>query len=163
LTTCLCWLAAAVSADCGKRRSGGRSGCWPETHLRLYSTVNKYRQVTERCLALLVSNCRYKDNTKMSVIELRLKGGFIFGSILVFVCPCIDSIIRNYDQQMQYFVYLFVPNHLYMFRAMFSPIIRSTWLYLQNLLLSTDIAAGCCHGWDGTAVPSHPWQQTAAT
>ena len=37
-----------------------------------------------------------------------------------------------------------------MFRAMFSPIIRSTWLYLQHLILSTGIAAGWCHGRDGT-------------
>ena len=32
------------------------------------------------------------------------------------------------------FVYLFIPNQLYMFRTMFSPIIRSTWLYLQLLI-----------------------------
>ena len=36
-----------------------------------------------------------------------------------------------------------------MFRATFSPIIRSTWLYLQLLAMSTDVAAGWCHGWDG--------------
>ena len=30
-----------------------------------------------------------------------------------------------------------------MFRAMFSPIIRSTWLYLQYLLLFTQVTAGC--------------------
>ena len=35
-----------------------------------------------------------------------------------------------------------------MFRAMFSPIITSTWLYLQLLILSIDINAGWCHGWD---------------
>jgi len=34
-----------------------------------------------------------------------------------------------------------------MFRATSSPIIRSTWLYLQHLILSTGIAAGWCHGW----------------
>jgi len=32
--------------------------------------------------------------------------------------------------------YLFIPNQLYMFRAMYSPIIMSTWLYLQHLKLS---------------------------
>jgi len=37
---------------------------------------------------------------------------------------------------------LFVLNQLYMFRTMFSPIIRSNWLYLHLLILSTDIAAG---------------------
>ena len=31
-----------------------------------------------------------------------------------------------------------------------SSIIRSTWLYLQLLVLLTDVAAGWCHGWDGT-------------
>jgi len=30
-----------------------------------------------------------------------------------------------------------------MFRAMFSPIIRSTWLYLQYLVVFTQDAAGC--------------------
>jgi len=43
-----------------------------------------------------------------------------------------------------------------MFRAMFSPIIRSTWLYLQYLVTFTNVAAGWCHGWAGTAVPTHP-------
>ena len=35
------------------------------------------------------------------------------------------------------FIYLFIPNQLYMFRAMSSPIIGSTWLYLQRLILYT--------------------------
>ena len=39
-----------------------------------------------------------------------------------------------------------------MFRARFLPIIRSTRLYLQLLVMSTDVAAGWRHGWDGT-----PW------
>ena len=30
-----------------------------------------------------------------------------------------------------------------MFRAMFSPIIRNTWLYLQYLLVFTHVPAGC--------------------
>jgi len=30
---------------------------------------------------------------------------------------------------------------------MFSPIIRSTWLYLQHLVVFTHVAAGWCHGW----------------
>jgi hypothetical protein len=30
-----------------------------------------------------------------------------------------------------------------MFRAMFSPIIRSTWLYLRYLVVFTQVAAGC--------------------
>ena len=60
------------------------------------------------------------------------------------------------------FIYIFIPNQLYMFRAMSSPIIRSTLLYLQHLILPTGIATGWCHGWDGTFVPSHPWHQPAA-
>jgi len=34
-----------------------------------------------------------------------------------------------------------------MFWVMFSPIIRSTWLYLQFLVVLTQVAAGWCHGW----------------
>ena len=49
--------------------------------------------------------------------------------------------------------HLFIPSQLYMFRAMYSPIIRSTCLYLQLLVLFTDIADGQCHGRDGTVVP----------
>ena len=46
---------------------------------------------------------------------------------LTFLCPCIISIIVNDDQQdATNLVYLFTPNQLYMFRAMSSPIIRST-------------------------------------
>jgi hypothetical protein len=41
-------------------------------------------------------------------------------------------------------------------------IISSTWLYLQLLIFSTYVAADWCHGWGGTAVPPHPWHQTAA-
>ena len=61
------------------------------------------------------------------------------------------SMIVNDDRQdATIYVYLFIPNQLYMFRAMFSPNIRITWMYLQLLIVSTDIAAGWCHGWDGT-------------
>jgi hypothetical protein len=38
-----------------------------------------------------------------------------------------------------------------MFRAMFSPIIRSTWPYLHYLVVFTQIAAGWCLGWVETA------------
>jgi len=38
-----------------------------------------------------------------------------------------------------------------MFRAMFLPVIRSTWLYLQYLVVFTKVAAGWCHGWVETA------------
>ena len=85
---------------------------------------------------------------------------------LTFVYPCIASIIVNDDQQdATILAYLFIPNQLCTFLAMSSPIIRSTWLYLQLLILSTDTAVCWCHGWDGTGlrpVPSHPWHQQAA-
>ena len=42
-----------------------------------------------------------------------------------------------------------------MFRAMFSPIIRSTWLYLQHLLVFTQVAAGWCYGWVETKSALH--------
>jgi len=38
-----------------------------------------------------------------------------------------------------------------MFRAMFSPIIGSTLLYLQYLVVFTEAAAGWCLGWVDTA------------
>ena len=62
---------------------------------------------------------------------------------LTFVCPCMVSTIVNDDQQdSTILVYLFIPNQLYIFRAMSSLIIRSTRLYLQLLILFTDIADG---------------------
>jgi len=73
------------------------------------------------------------------------------GENLTFVYQCIASIIVNDDQQdATILAYVFIHNQLYMFWEMSSPIIRSTWLYLQLLILSTDITAGWCHGWDGT-------------
>ena len=46
---------------------------------------------------------------------------------LTFMCLCIVSIIVNDDQQgATILAYLFIPNQLYMFRAMSSPTIRST-------------------------------------
>ena len=76
---------------------------------------------------------------------------------LAFVYPCIVStIVNDYQQDATILVYLFILKQLYMFRAMSSPIIRSTWLYLQHLILSTVIAAGWCHEWDGTDLRSGP-------
>jgi hypothetical protein len=40
-----------------------------------------------------------------------------------------------------------IPSQLYVFRAMFSPIIRSTWLYLQYLVMFTQVAVGWCLEW----------------
>jgi hypothetical protein len=36
---------------------------------------------------------------------------------------------------------------LYIFRAMFPPLIKSIWLYLQYLVVSTQVAAGWCPEW----------------
>jgi len=46
--------------------------------------------------------------------------------------------------KMHYIDQFIIPSQLYMFRAMFSPIIRSTWLYLQYLVVFTQVAAGWC-------------------
>jgi len=46
---------------------------------------------------------------------------------LMIVYPCTASIIANDDQQdATILVYLFIPNQLYMFQEMSSPIIRSS-------------------------------------
>ena len=46
---------------------------------------------------------------------------------VIFVCPGVVSVIVNDDQQdATILASLFIPNQLYMFRAMSSPIIRST-------------------------------------
>jgi len=50
-------------------------------------------------------------------------------------------------------------SQLYVFRAMFSAIIRSTWLYLQHLVVFTQVTAGWYLGW----VETHPRHQPAAT
>ena len=52
--------------------------------------------------------------------------------------PCIASIIVNgHHKDSTVWAYLFIHNQLDMFRGMFSPVIRSNWLYLQLLMLST--------------------------
>ena len=49
-------------------------------------------------------------------------------------------VIVNVDQKYATILaYLFIPNQLYVFRAMSSSIIRSTRLYLQHLILTTDL------------------------
>ena len=51
------------------------------------------------------------------------------------------------NNKMHYIDSFIIPSRLYMFRAMFSPIIRRTWLYLQYLVLFTKVAAGWCPEW----------------
>jgi len=65
---------------------------------------------------------------------------------MTIMCPYIASIIVNDNQKdAAILVYLFIPNQLYIFQTS-SPIIMSISPYLELLILSTDIAAGWCHG-----------------
>jgi hypothetical protein len=45
---------------------------------------------------------------------------------LMFMCPCITSVIINDNQQYAIINDLFIPSLLYMFRAIPSPIIKRT-------------------------------------
>ena len=49
----------------------------------------------------------------------------------------------------RFLIYLFL-QMFYMFQAVPPPIIRSTELYIQLRVLSTNTAASCYRGWDGT-------------
>jgi len=44
---------------------------------------------------------------------------------------------------MHYIDSFIIPSQLYMFRVTFSPIIRSTCLYLRYLIVFIQVAAGC--------------------
>ena len=69
-----------------------------------------------------------------------------------------DTIMKVTNKMQLYrLIYFIIPSQLYMFRAMFSPIIRSTSLYLQYLVVFTQVAAGC------ETVSTHPRHQPAAT
>jgi hypothetical protein len=54
-------------------------------------------------------------------------------------------------KKMHYIDWFIIPNQLYMFRAMILSIIRSIWLYLQYLVVFTQVSAGWCLGWVETA------------
>jgi len=62
---------------------------------------------------------------------------------------------KKMTNKMHYIDYFIIPSQLCMFRAMFSPIIRSTWLYLQYVVVFTQVAAGWCLEWVETAVSAH--------
>jgi hypothetical protein len=49
-----------------------------------------------------------------------------------------------------FLIYLFLQTLLHMFQAVPPPIIRSTQLYIQLQVLSTNTAASCYRGGDGT-------------
>jgi hypothetical protein len=78
-------------------------------------------------------------------------------------CPLIQSHIDiwrswiraswyNYENNQQYALYVLIyySSRLYMFRAMFSSIIRSNWLYLQYLVVYIRVAVGWCLEWTET-------------
>jgi len=67
-----------------------------------------------------------------------------------------NRLLWNSDPNLFYFI---IPSQPYMFRAMFFPIIRSTWLYLRYLVVFTNVADGWCLGWVGT----HPRNQPVTT
>jgi len=63
-----------------------------------------------------------------------------------------DHASMKITNKMPYMDLFIIPSRLYMFRAMFSPIIRSTWLYLQYLVVFTQVAAGWCPEWVETEI-----------
>ena len=68
---------------------------------------------------------QHLNHCATAVPHILLLGRITF--YVTFVCPCIANEIVNDDQQdATIFAYLFIPNQLYMFRAMSLPIIRST-------------------------------------
>jgi len=73
---------------------------------------------------------------------------------LTFMNPCtvIYKQLRKQPIRCKFTGYFIIPSQLYIFRAMFSPIVRSTWLCLQHLVVFTNVVAGWCHVWVGTVV-----------
>jgi len=55
--------------------------------------------------------------------------------------------IMKVTNKMQLYRLIYFSSQLYKFRAMFSSIIRSNRLYLQYLVVFTQVAAGWCLGW----------------
>jgi len=107
---------------------------WPAEHVKCSASRIYGRKYTEKKLGNKWRKCaKVQQQTVLVKLDVRLSVR--------------RSIIVNDDQQdATILVYLFIPNQLYMFQAMSSPIISSTWLYLQHLILSIDITAGWCHG-----------------
>ena len=64
------------------------------------------------------------------------------------------KIISKYSNKKQRFLIDLFLQTLYMFKAVPPPIIRSTQLYIQLQVLSTDTAASCYRGRDGCAISS---------
>ena len=77
-----------------------------------------------------------------------------------YIAPCICHTIRHIHGNdvlpLREVWYLFItPSQLYMFRAMFSPIIRSTWHYLQHLVIFTNAVSRM--SWN--CVPIYTWHR----
>ena len=89
-----------------------------------------HRLFPNKMLSLMWPTSCFMTYLVIFMLTLRLCIQFRNYSLLpnfMFVCPCIVSIIVNDDQQdATILVYLFIPNQLYMFRAMSLPIIRRT-------------------------------------
>ena len=80
------------------------------------------------------------------------------------VCVTVYHWYKNINSQLDTTIKNFIDNNnqLNMFRAIISPILRSTILCLQLVVQCTDDAACCWPGWGGSAVPPHPGHQQAA-
>ena len=73
---------------------------------------------------------------------------FLRSVVRMLVVIKVFNLIHNWwPIRCNFLVYFFVPNQHYMFRTMFSPIIRSTWLYLQLLINSTYVVGYIQHRW----------------
>jgi len=96
-------------------------------------------------------------------LQRQFDGLLMMGILMPETCWAVS--VRQSNKVLRLIVtssWVFYLSQLYMFRAMFSPIISSTWLYLQHLVIFTNVAAGLCHGWVGTQFPAHSWHQPAA-
>ena len=83
--------------------------------------------------------------TNVRFVRLELKvvtqndGDFV-DVIPLYLHICRDTTMKI-TNKMHYTDLIIIPSQLYMFRTLFSPIIRSTWLYLQYLKVFTQVAA----------------------
>jgi len=85
-------------------------------------------------------------------LGLRLLGRSI-ELFLTFTCPCIANVFPDYNKQDAMFLDIFISTDALKIQAVPPPIIRSTKLYIQLQVLSTNTTACCYREWD---VPSHP-------